>query len=243
MKLDTLFSNRSVHYIINFIKNWDMDLGFFINAKIRLSFESLNKNRLKNIFFFFIKDRKIWGEVLKMINLHIIDFSPKLLLSRDGFYSFNLLSWLLFDIYFTELDIYMLNLSYKFNSKRISMDKFDNQLNLLDRKSKYINYLLPLRLNKRTINFAVFFKKKNKSSVVLKSFLKKINYVRYMNFFLVGLVGSKVLALKVKRKLFSFVRGNLHFSLNYCDIFSILESQNFFLGYQIRCAFLFLIYI
>lgn len=229
-----------MHYIFQAIQSWNLNLSFFINAKVFLSFDFLNKSRLKNLFFCFVKNKRIWNEILKMINFRVISFSPKVFIYEDGYYSFNLLSVLLFDIYFTELDVYILNLSYRFNSRHISVSEFNFKKKDLHKKNIYIKSLFPLKFMQRTRNFFSLLRRKN-SLILLKLFEKNIKYVRYMNFFLLGLVGSKFLALKIKQKLISFINGNLHFDVSTCNVFSVFESQNFFLGYQIRCAFLYLI--
>lgn len=237
-KLDNFFCNRSVHYIFRMIKNWNLNLSFFLNTKVLVSFEFLNKSRLKNLFFSFIRNKKIWNEILKMMNFRVISFSPRLFLYENGCYFFNLLSVLLFDIYFAELDTYVLNLSYQFNSKRVFVSEFNFEKKLVAKKKIYLECLFPLKFTERTKNFLFLLNKKN-SLILLKAYEKNINYVRYMNFLLLGVVGSKVFALKVKRKLINFINGNLHFDLLGCNVFSVFESQNFFLGYQIRCAFLY----
>ena len=181
-----------------------------------------------------------------MLNCQIISFSPSLFYTNTNFPSLRLLSVLLFDIYFSELDNYILNLIYKLNLKYNSIFKLKSKAHDIIKCINCLNLLFPLKFNKKikfpSKSFSLYETKlfqKNKPPIfTLKSFERKIEYVRFMNYFLIGLIGSKLFVLRVKSKIVSFINGNLHLKIIYCNSFAFFESQNFFLGYQIRCAFL-----
>lgn len=64
-------------------------------------------------------------------------------------------------------------------------------------------------------------------------YFQKFNYVRYLNFFLFGIIISKFFLIKLKYKIVSFLKANLFLFLDQCFIFSYFEKNINFLGYNI----------
>nr|YP_010700440.1 putative group II intron reverse transcriptase/maturase mat2 [Phacus arnoldii]WCH63578.1 putative group II intron reverse transcriptase/maturase mat2 [Phacus arnoldii] len=234
-------SNSSIHLILEEIRSWDKNISFFLNARIIKGFSIINKNRLKNIFLKTIKDIKVWKEVDKMLIAGIINFSNNMIYKQHDFRSFNSLSYLLFNVYLSEFDIYVFSLSYYFNFKYLLFKK-----SLLNRK-KYIFFsrdLTPLKLTYGRLKFpALNYVLNNQTSGLSPnccllnysnvSFQRSINYVRYLDYFFLGISSSRIFSLKIKSKLLSFLRGNLFFELEYFVLSWNFEKSIYFLGHNI----------
>jgi hypothetical protein len=139
-----------------------------------------------------IYDQRLFNLIKKMFNAHIL--VPK------KFYFFpalNILSPILSNIYFNELD------------------KFINQLIKNYKKNKFPNHnkeyfkLLTLSKYEKTFNSIIQknirrYRRKKLLNKDVKAFLHandiKIKYVRYLNNILIGIRGSKKIAEQIKKK-------------------------------------------
>lgn len=50
----------SVHNVINSIRTWDINIKLFVSFNLFRRFDLINKNRLRNIFYFVLGDDLIW---------------------------------------------------------------------------------------------------------------------------------------------------------------------------------------
>lgn len=219
----------SLNTILEDINNWKFNISFFINSKIIMGFIKINKNRLRNIFFKILKDQRLWLEIEKMFEAGVINISNESVYSNFDFCSFNSLSYFLFNVYLCEFDFYMNSLINQFNVKHFF---FKKDLTLNNKKQKFNDLLLfPIKLKR--------VPKNGNRNLILNSsqfniqFKKNIYYVRYLNYFLIALISSKLFAFKLKKRITNFLRGNLFLNLSYGDIYLNVEKNIVFLGYNI----------
>ena len=99
-----------VYSILKKIENWNLNISFFVNCKLLKGFVFININRLKNIFLKVLSNKNIWFEIKKMFFVRLIDFSKDYIYHNFDFKGFNSLSYLLFNIYLSELDFYIFSL-------------------------------------------------------------------------------------------------------------------------------------
>lgn len=238
-------SNFSLSNVFNNIGSWNSNIAYLISYRFLNNFDVLSKNRLKNLFSRVVKDLRVWDEIIKMINSNIINFSSDYFFYEKNFQIFDFLSFFLFQVYSSELDFYVSNLALRLNTKNALKKKEFWSVDFLKVKLLVIS---PLKYSKFTplVFQNCFCLNDLKSSLVSDSFIKfkenlffekTINYVRYMDSFLLGISGSKNFAVRINSKIVSFLRGNLHLSLNYCNFSSSFEYSTYFLGYQIQCAY------
>jgi retron-type reverse transcriptase len=64
--------NRSPHGALNLIKNWPINLSWFIKFDVVKAFDIVNRNRLKNIFLKYCPEHRIWSELNKLMKAEII---------------------------------------------------------------------------------------------------------------------------------------------------------------------------
>jgi hypothetical protein len=248
-----LSDSQSVHSLINSVKGWNTNITYFLKLNILRSFNIININRLKNIFCKQVKDFKFWIEIQKMIVVGLIDLSADLIYKNQDFYKSGLLSSFLLDVYFSELDIFLKDLSIRYNSKFSlynSQIKFLSMTNLeRQRHNVILKNFIPLKLEKKILNFKTLngfnlFKsrkfintfKVHFLNASYQSFDKAIYFVRYLHHILLGVVGSKNFSISLKNKIYNFVEGNLHFRMKDSILLSKFDSFIFFLGFNISCS-------
>lgn len=105
---------------------------------------------------------------------------------------------------------------------------------------KKLSDFFPLKLTKNVNNYAYNFSVFSNFVFNLDTtesffyFSRKFYYVRYINYFLLGFICSKSLALKLKTKFFNYLKGNLfvkNFSVYFYSLPNLKESF-VFLGYK-----------
>lgn len=230
--------NSSVHLCLNKLKNWNNTINFLICFNLQISFNSFNKSRLKNIFLRIIEDHRIWDEIEKMWNAGLINFSIPFF-KDENFFS-NFFSKFIFNLYLTEIDLYINNSlvlyfdSFFYNSKRFSVFSLSKITGLNFVSLKVRKSLINLK-NLKQRKFLYLSNLTNKYySINASRFEKKINYVRYSEAFIIGVTGSKNFSLEIKEKVLSFLKGNLYLSVSFCNLNNVLEKNIFFLGHSIQ---------
>jgi len=63
--------------------------------------------------------------------------------------------------------------------------------------------------------------------------IKHVQHVRYVNNFLIGIAGSRELALQIRKYLNNFIRSNLHLKIKRDDLISCYNKQVEFLGHSV----------
>lgn len=63
--------DSSIHRVLYFIKSWKTNLSFFVSSRMLRSFDSNNKNRLRNILKRFLNDGYLGVGVIQYINSHL----------------------------------------------------------------------------------------------------------------------------------------------------------------------------
>jgi hypothetical protein len=69
-----LLDSYSALSVLSHISTW-VNIDFFFTFRIFKSFNTINVNRLKNIFFKYLPDKFVWNEICKLITCGLIDFS------------------------------------------------------------------------------------------------------------------------------------------------------------------------
>lgn len=229
---------KLIHYIIYNLKNCHINFTYFIKCKIVKGFIILNKNRLKNIFLNIIKDIRIWIEIDKLLNFGIVDISNDIFYRNFDLKNFNSLAYFLFNVYLSEFDFYAFSLCNRFYFKNNNFSEGSIYSKL---KYFYFNEIDSLKLYRK----AEFFKKSKNFKIINKknskfidrsqhSFFREILYFRYLNYFLVPLVSSKLFSLKLKNKIVSFLKSNLFLQLDFVYVFPFSDNNIFFLGYNVK---------
>ena len=228
---------KQVFSTLEKIKNWSRDIEVFLKFEVFKPSIIVNRNILKNIFSKVIKDPFIWKEICKMIETGNVkalnNFSDLACFSND----LNFLSYLLFEVYLSEIDFYILNLCSFFNTN-YSLSKEFFYSKLYNDRSKFP--LVPLMLDKSfSRSFNLFTSEARSNYNCNFVFDKHIYYARYLNSFLFGFIGSKTFLSKLKYKIISFLKGNLYLDIKKFSFLYLFDNEVCFCGYNITLVSLY----
>lgn len=234
---------HSIHYLINFIKNWDTNISSLISTRLICPFSTLNFNRLRNIFIRDFQEVKIWSEVERMFKLGILNMSLANVYWGEDIYSFSLLSRFLFELYLEDLDTFILKslLEIEYSTKCINVTVGNNPA-----YSMLLLNSLPLKLEKNlksyiTVNnvnilrFNSFFNYfgSNIISSHYRNFNRNFNWVRHINFLFLGFVTTRNYSCFLFDKILAFIRSDILCDAKDIFIGSSLQDNLYFLGFNI----------
>jgi len=238
-----LRSSRSVHDALHLIKSWPTNLNWFIRFDVVKVFDTVNRNRLKNIFLKYCSDYRIWEEINKLLKAQIVDL--KITSSSDlGVSQVSVLFPFLFNVYMTELDKFVESLKLKYNNTNSAAGQdpsIKNEYEQFARKFRTKKGLATtlvecgsseLVLTLYNKNRSVFYKKHGLSRGESNT-LRRITYVRYADDFIVGVTGPRDFALKVATEIESFIKSDLHFCVHDLILTSRDKGAVKFLGFNI----------
>lgn len=230
--------DKSIHYSLAVIRSWDVNFNIFYSCRINKMYTIINHNKLKNVFLKFVNDVFFWVEIEKLIINNIIDLSQNFIYYFPGLFHLGCLSRFFFDIYLREFDNYIIQFSRSVSLKKFFFKKL-NFVNLLnnsvDSTIKFYCYY-PIRLNiilAKFLNLRFLFIQKHLSltNLIYKLkyfvFSKYFNYVRYLDYFILGLSSSISFSVILKKKIFNFIRSSLHLDLSSFNLFLKNDNINF----------------
>ena len=226
------------------ISKWNK-VNFFFIPKVVKNFTSKNVNILKNIFLKFCNDLSVWFEIQKMIEFGLINFSDEFIYEDMFSLNISLLSIFLIEIYFSEFDSFVSNLSFQFNSVKDIRYLFYLKSFIFNPSNSII--IFPIYLEKLLFNIKYLVNLTNKNlftdnkSFYVRGlsnslvFCRRIFYIRYKDHFMFGFSGSKDFSLFLMNKISSFFRSTLFMTLLNCFTLSSYDDSLYFLGYKISC--------
>ena len=240
-------TKKSAHQALHHIKHWRSNTVFLIDYEISKAFDNVNRKRLKNLFNSRVKDPRFWLEISKMLNAGI-ELELKLIFENQGVAQGSILSPFLFNIYMHELD-----------QKVVELQKLTKHTHKSHESATYGNQQAEIEYRKISRNFASdnlrrslkkFGSKENllqarktlykehhekysrRKGIDLE--VRHIQYVRYVDDFLIGVVGSREYAAKIRKDLNQFIKGNLHLDVRKDNLVHRSEKSVKFLGHLIK---------
>lgn len=241
--------NKSCHSALESISYWRNNTVWLLDYDIRKAFDNVNRNRLENIFKTYIDCDRLWQEIAKMINAGIVDPSSSLFYNEEkGTAQGSILSPFLFNVYMTEFDRFIKHLSdtlpqptlytseeaklarkeYKGIIRDISSDRIATTLKKYGTVEGVKNNII--RRKKE------YYRKWGRSEGALTSNKNFIHYVRYADDFVLGIRGSKGLALEIRDKIDFFLKSNLHLEVSHNKVVNRNEGPVKFLGFLIQLS-------
>jgi retron-type reverse transcriptase len=229
--------NRSAHDALRAIKYWRKNTVWILDYDVRKAFDNVNRRRLANIFLNHINMPRLWHEIEKMMNAEIVALEP--IFEKQGVGQGSVLSPFLFNMYMHELDnciIRWKNECYqetKGNPEAIReyktlMAKFSSsRVHTALKEFKTVDALDEARRAAKKS----FYDKWGRSTGGQTGQI--IQYVRYADDFIIGIVGSRKLARDTQRHVDTFLKSNLHLEVKKNNIVNRNEKGVRFLGFQI----------
>lgn len=234
--------NRSPHTALLNVKYWRTNTTWILDYDVRKAFDNVNRNRLENIFSSYINSPQLWQEIAKMLKTNIVQ--PDLIYKTSGV-SQSILSPFLFNIYMTELDKYIEHLKDTVPHENSDSDKFKQAKKeysdfLKDFSTQFLGQTIKRYGSVEEMYRQLVIRKKKYYHKWDKSVKEKytpifsnIEYVRYADDFLIGVIGTKDTAKWVREKIDTFVKSDLHLEVKKNDIVNRNDRSVLFLGFAI----------
>lgn len=204
--------NKSCHTALQQIKKKWTAIPWFISIDIKDAFGSINRNILISRLKLKIKDQRLFEILLKMLKANIISFTG-ILNESYGVPQGNVLSPILANIYFHDLDVYI---------KKEIIDRYKKGT----KATKCLDYQQAISFTNEEKKASLQKRKqiaRRKRRDAHKAGLRytridgnfiRIKYVRYADDFLIGVRGPKTLVQKILRSVIFFLKSTLQLNVN-----------------------------
>lgn len=234
--------NRSCHTALNQVKHTFTGIRWFIEGDIESFFDRIDHHVLVNILTKRIRDDKFIRLIWKFLKAGFVE-DWRFHSTYSGTPQGGIVSPLLSNIYLNELDKYIVDYTSRFNKaeKRAINKEYKRREYLVYKQRKKLKACwdeLPLERKQEEIKKY----KALKQSLLAVDFAdpmdsnyKRMQYVRYADDFIIGVIGNKEDCLKIKQDLTVFLEDKLKLGLSQ-DKTLITNSTNKarFLGYDIQ---------
>jgi group II intron reverse transcriptase/maturase len=197
---------RGTHTALKAIKFKFNGVKWCLEADIDNNFPNINHEILLNLLRKRINCDKFLSLIKRSLKAGFIE-DGKLFLSNKGIFQGNIISPILNNIYLHELDLFMESVSESFNTGNKSRRKSHIFKRLSYAIGKAMgNIPLQKKLRKERWQFG--------SKDPFDPNFKRLYYVRYVDDFVVGVVGSREDTIKIKDKIEEFLKSELKLILN-----------------------------
>lgn len=226
---------KSCHTALKEARSWKRTT-WVIEGDIKGYFDNIDHDKLYQLLSKRIKDKNFLDLIVKLMKAGYIETNtPKdeLIVTPKGIPQGGLLSPLLSNIYLHELDVYIETLKKEYNEELESIytpeyTKVCTEIRTAARRYGKERTKEKLKILRNLL------KKRNKIEAT-KTKGVEINYVRYADDFVVGIIGTKKIAEEIRRKINEFLKKELLIELNMdkTKITNINRYFALFLGYNL----------
>lgn len=199
--------NRGQQGCIKYVRAWFPGVVWYIEGDISKCFDTIDHEILVRLLKKRIKDRKFIGLVESGLKSTIIDLKTSIV-SDLGTPQGGVLSPLLSNIYMHEMDRYMSRIMLKINKvkRRKANLEYQRLMNRAYRARKRGESPLAASYGEKARQIS--------SKDQMDPNFRKVKYARFADDFLVGVIGPKSFALRLKDAINDFLRRRLKLKLN-----------------------------
>lgn len=229
---------RSTHEALHRIKRWRTNTTWILDYDIKKAYDNVNRRRLINLLKEQIPVPKLIVEIEKMINAGIINIDEAL--QTEGVPQGSVLSPFLFNVYMNEFDKFIEALKKKVRKEDTEGNpeaKKEYKRMTSEFSAGRIHRALKKYGSPEGIRSALkerkkqFYEKWGRNQGISTS--HHIQYVRYADDFIFGIVGPRELARKVQGEVDQFLKQNLHLEVKENRIVNRNDKGVPFLGFQV----------
>jgi group II intron reverse transcriptase/maturase len=196
---------KGTHTALKYIKYKFKETKWCIEADIESNFQNINHKILMNL----LKKRITCSKFLSLIKNSIkagYFEEGKFFESNIGLFQGNITSPILNNVYLHELDLYMdrlINL-FHFGKRRKKNPEYRRFQYLMEKAKGDSSQIKNLRKQRRKVNSKNPFDRD----------FKRLYYVRYVDDFVVGVIGSREDAVELEKKIRTFLKNELKLTLS-----------------------------
>jgi group II intron reverse transcriptase/maturase len=200
-------SKRGQHSSIKYVRAWFPGTTWYIEGDISKCFDSIDHRVLLALLSRRIRDRKFIGLIESGLKSKVIDckvVSTTELGTPQG----GVISPLLSNIYLHEMDRYICRVMRVINlgNRRRANPKYHRLCNKAYRARKKLNFKETSKLVKQARQLP--------SKDPMDDQYRRMLFIRYADDFIIGLIGPKVLALRLKESIKAFLKARLRLNLS-----------------------------
>lgn len=229
---------RSCHTALNNIQKTYTGTKWFIEGDIKGFFDNINHNKLIMILSERIADERFIRLIRKFLNAGYME-DWKFQTTHSGTPQGGIISPILANIYLDKLDKYMTELTKSFNkghkkcqnteAKRLISQKYALSKKLEKEKDESVRKQII-----KQIKDIIKERRNIPACNDMDDSVKKINYTRYADDFLIGVIGSKADCTKIKEEIKEFLNSTLNLELSEeKTLITNAKSAAKFLGFEI----------
>lgn len=233
--------NRSCHTALLQIKNTFVGTKWFIEGDIKSFFDNIDHHVLIGLLRIKIKDEKFINLIWKFLKAGYVD-NWDFRNTYSGTPQGGIISPILANIYLNEFDKYMEKLKEKFDMGKVrranpQWRSYETKLYNLKKLHKDLWQTYSQSQKENVILRKKEWEKQRAEipySDPLDNTYKRIQYVRYADDFIIGVIGSREDALMIKEDIANFLREGLNLELSHEKTLITHNSKKVrFLGYEI----------
>lgn len=231
--------NRSCHTALRQIQNRFVRCKWYVEGDIKGFFDNIDHEIMINILRKRIKDERFINLIRKFLNAGYME-QQELHQSYSGTPQGGIISPILANIYLDQFDKYMAEYKKQFDlGKKRAYNR--EYAKMADTRHRLLVKLNNSENQEEKIYFLNQIKELDKihrtmpCKEPMDSNFKRLQYVRYCDDFIIGIIGSKEDAKKVKKEIGQFIQNKLHLELsNEKTLITKATNKARFLGFDIR---------